>query len=255
MDHVIESIFKPQKVAVLMLLPECNMTCDFCVIEETFEAISYLDAIELIQDLKKNNYDTLILGGGEPTLWPHDVFKLAEFAKSLGFFVQIGTNATKLPEGFETSPYIDRWILPLESVNFDLHNDIRHFKNRHHQIMLTVLEKLKNENKSIIVSTVVTQKNKDELVLLMEFLKTYQLQGGNIYAWNVYKLLPWGRSGEKNYKELYLEDQIFEDLIAQLKKNVNPLKLTVRRNMYGSDRVDFFSSAHGLVKKMPKKNL
>lgn len=42
------------KVTVLMLLPHCNMECDYCVFEENFSSFTIESAHSLLLQLKEN---------------------------------------------------------------------------------------------------------------------------------------------------------------------------------------------------------
>ena len=79
------------------------MSCNFCITEDHFDAMSYAQASHLLDVLKQEGFQSVVLGGGEPFMWPGNVITLAEEAKGKGFIVQIGTNALALPEGFETN--------------------------------------------------------------------------------------------------------------------------------------------------------
>ncbi len=229
------------KVAVLMLKPECNMHCEYCVIEDDFSSFPYEVACELAIKLKAEGYNNLILGGGEPTLWRGDVFKLAHFSKSLGFFVQIGTNAIRLPLDFASNTDIDRWILPLDSSHEEIHNQLRHYKSSHFQIMMNVLGQLKKNKRDVYISTVVTSINKTSLDDMINFLNEYNCENKNLISWNLYQLLPLGRGGLVNWDTLKITTEEFDSIVAKLKSRDRNFKITVRKNMYASKNVDFFT--------------
>lgn len=244
-----------EKVAVLMLLPQCNMTCNYCVIENNFSSFTDIEAQNLLLQLKDQNYTNVILGGGEPTLWRGNVFQLAKFAKSLGFFVQIGTNGINLPKNYEKNHDIDRWIIPLDSNRPEIHNKLRHYKNQHFHIIEDVLKKLSTQNKSVYISTVLTQINKNHLVEMVTYLNQYNEFSSNLKSWNLYRLLPFGRGGFKHFDNLKLPIEEFDQFVQTIKNSVRNFKVTIRRNMYDSSNVDFFTFHNGKVLKLEKRPL
>src|SRR5437764_9917664 len=98
----------PASVAVMMLHPLCNMSCSFCVTEDAMGSFDFPQACRLLDRLQAEGFKSLVIGGGEPTAWPHRLFELSREAKSRGFGVQVGTNGILLPDGFERIDSVDR---------------------------------------------------------------------------------------------------------------------------------------------------
>ena len=70
-------------VAVIFLRPACNMSCSFCITENNFDAITYPQARDLLHLLKKEGFNNIVFGGGEPFEWPGDLLLLTQEAKEL----------------------------------------------------------------------------------------------------------------------------------------------------------------------------
>ncbi len=230
----------PPSIAVIMLLPGCNMTCNFCITEDRFGSFTFAEAVGLLDQIKSCGIQNIVMGGGEPTLWPHDPFRLAEEAKAMGFFVQLGTNGIKLPENFAKHPAIDRYVLPLESTEAHVHNEMRIYKKGHHPLILERLHRLRENKKSVTVSTVVTQKNRTHLEKLACFLRDYQKGGGLLHAWHLYKFIPEGRGGRPNEKELLLQDNEFDEDCKKIKGSDWGFPVFRRENMLHSKSVAFY---------------
>lgn len=228
------------QAAVVMLLPGCNMTCNFCITEGHLGTFTLEGADRLLDRIKNQGIRNVILGGGEPTLWRHDPFALAGRAKKKGFFVQLGTNGIKLPENFATHPAIDRYVLPLESAEAHPHNEIRIYEKGHHQIILERLRALKESGKSVTVSTVVTQKNSGHMNKLGRFLRAYHEDGGRLHAWHLYKFIPNGRGGRPNESKLLLEDSEFDEVCRKVKATDWGFPVFRRENMLHSKSVSFY---------------
>ncbi len=110
-----------KRIGVVMLQPSCNLTCPFCITEEGLESLTFENAVGLLDRFAAQGVTNVVLGGGEPTLWRHDVFRLAAAAKARGLFVQLGTNGVRLPDGFENHEAVDRYVLPLEAADPAIH--------------------------------------------------------------------------------------------------------------------------------------
>ena len=137
-----------RSIGVIMLQPACNMTCPFCITEDELESLPFERAVEILGTLEAEGVKNVVLGGGEPTLWKHDVYRLAAEAKSMGFFVQLGTNGVRLPEGFEHSGVVDRYVMPLDSTDPEVHDRLRPWTTSHHELILDRLRRLKAARKS-----------------------------------------------------------------------------------------------------------
>lgn len=230
----------PYKVAVIFLHPGCNMTCNFCITENNFDAIAPAQAADLLIRLKDEGFESVVFGGGEPFTWPGDLIALTQEAKQKGFIVQVGTNAVDLPEGFETIATIDRYVLPLESVDPRVHNQMRFYKQKHHQIILNCLERLKVARKSVTISTIVTKINHHEIKALATFLSQMNDPNGFIHAWHLYMFLPEGRGGHRNALDLLLCEDDFERVVKEVKEMGLSFPVFKRKDMYCSQTVDFF---------------
>jgi MoaA/NifB/PqqE/SkfB family radical SAM enzyme len=201
-------------------------------------------ARDLIYSLKKKGYETTVFGGGEPFFWPHDLKSLIQYAKSLEFLTQVGTNATCLPIDFEDWNFVDRWVLPLDGVTDSTHNQMRFFQNRHRAIIVDTLNKLKQRQRTVTISTVLTQVNASEILKIAEFLKELNTELNQnthfIHAWHLYQFIPQGRGGAKNQEQLLLPEQQYEYLVSAVKALALPFKIFKRKNMLFSETVEFF---------------
>ena len=229
--------------------PTCNMVCEFCVTEDDMETMTLQRAVELLHQMKSAGVEIVVLGGGEPLLWKPGIFNLAIEAQKLGFFVQLGTNGILLPQGFEKIDVIDRWVIPLESVNPSAHNRMRRYKNQHHQIIIEVLGKLKVARKSVTISTVVTTWNQSEILELAEFLRNYQTDSNHVHAWHLYQFVPEGRGGgSEKAQELQLPFSEYQNIFTLVKEKKLPFRIFKRSSMYNSRDVQFYFLETGQVK-------
>ncbi|MDR2841589.1 MAG: anaerobic ribonucleoside-triphosphate reductase activating protein [Spirochaetaceae bacterium] len=88
----------PGKLAAVIFFPICNLRCPWCqnrelvLNETTKDLIPLSEAIKYIEK-RKNVLNSIVLSGGEPTLFSN-IHILISHLKSLGFFVKIDTNGT-----------------------------------------------------------------------------------------------------------------------------------------------------------------
>jgi MoaA/NifB/PqqE/SkfB family radical SAM enzyme len=244
----------PYNVAVIFLHPACNMTCTFCITEDHFDAMTQDQAVGLLRLLKEEGFRSVVLGGGEPFQWPGDLLGLTREAKRLGFLVQIGTNAIALPEGFASVETIDRYVIPLESASSEVHNAMRFYKNRHHELIIGCLNRLRDAHKSVTLSTIITKINKDGLKSLAEFLMDLDRPRPFIHAWHLYKFIPEGRGGKSNADALMVSEQDYNNVCGQVLGMGLPFKVYRRKDMYRSRSVDFFWFEHGRLQRSSVRN-
>ncbi len=231
------------------------MTCNFCITEDGFNVISFSQAEELLGTIKKEGFKNVVFGGGEPFIWPENLIALTKKAKDEGFFVQVGTNAIALPENFEFIPTVDRYVLPLESAGADIHNSMRFYKHKHHQIILHSLRKLKAAHKSVTVSTIVTRMNYQGLKELAYFLTQLNSPERFIHAWHLYMFLPQGRGGSINASALSINENIYERVVDEVKQLDCSFSVYKRRDMYSSKTVDFFWVQDGQIRRGSEESL
>ena len=167
----------------------------------------------------------------------------------MGFHVQVGTNGIDLPEGFEYLDSIDRYVLPLESMDATVHDGLRIFPRSHHAIILDRLTRLREAGKSVTVSTVVTRQNIGGLDDVGRFLEAYRLAGAPLHAWHLYKFLPQGRGGLPNADRLCVDDAEYHRACDAVKQTGLGFHVYKRSDMYRSRSVGFFQAPLSAAKK------
>ncbi len=227
---------------VMMLQPKCNMTCSFCITEDTMDTMSYTVAESLLRDFKRRGFSSAIFGGGEPFFWPHDLKSILQFAKSLGLTTQIGTNAIKMPHDLASWNFVDRWVIPIDGASRDVHNGLRKFRARHWDIVTHALELLQIAGKSTTISTVLTTVNRHEILEIGEYLRRLQNLAKKpfLHAWHLYRFLPFGRGGRINRQHLEIPQSEYETLVRQVRELNLPFKVFKRENMQMSKTVEFY---------------
>ncbi len=228
------------EVAVLMLHSACQMRCPFCVTEGSLSPMSFDQAAGLLKDLRAEGFNNVVFGGGEPTLWRGGLEALARLAKQAGFLTQVGSNGIAMEGAIASSPFIDRWVLPLESPFADTHDRMRPLEGSHHALILERLERLRREGREVTLSTVVTRENGGELEDLADFLEGYVERGGRVHAWHLYRFLPLGRGGWINSPALGMSQGLYDACCDSARARVRSFRAYKRPDMFHSHDVDFF---------------
>ncbi|MBN2308618.1 MAG: radical SAM protein [Candidatus Hydrogenedentes bacterium] len=236
------------EVAVVFLHSGCNMNCGFCVTDDAVASMTFEQAVA-VQDyiLAERSIRNLVLGGGEPFTWPHDVVALARKAKEAGFFVQVGTNGVALPEDFERIDSIDRYVLPLESMDPAVHDAMRPYRGSHQAVVMGRLARLRHAGISTTVSTVVTAENIGGLGGIAAFLQDYCAAGGALHAWHLYRFIPEGRGGRPNAGRYGVTAAAYHEATNRVREMDAGFTILKRPDMYHSRSVDFFWYQQGRI--------
>lgn len=236
-------------VAVVLLHPRCNMTCTFCVTPDgAFEALGFDEAVGVLDRLVARGVRSVVFGGGEPFAWEHDLVALARAARERGLVVQVGTNGIALPAGFADLDAIDRWVLPLESVDAQVHDALRRHGPGHHALVLARLAALRAAGREVTVSTVVNAQSHHGIAALADLLRAYDEAGGRIHAWHLYRFLPYGRGGARNRARLELSAEDYAAAVETARALALPFRVFRRTDMYRSRNVEFTWRAGGRVR-------
>lgn len=231
-------------VVVFMLHGDCNMHCTFCINDAGMQCMTWEDALTGLDRAHDWGARTVVLGGGEPFTWPHDVVRLAQEAKARGFLVQVGTNALSLPDHWESLPWFDRWVLPIESVEACSHDRMRLTRGSHHEVIRARLDTLGRAARSVTLSTVVTATNADGLDALADWIRDYHTRWGNVHAWHLYRFIPHGY-GIRHAAELSLPGADYDAIVERIKSRGFAFQVYRRSDMSRSRTVEFLARRCG----------
>jgi MoaA/NifB/PqqE/SkfB family radical SAM enzyme len=237
----LERLDPGRRIASVFLLPDCDMACRFCASERGFDVMPFEEAEALLAGLARRGVTNVVLGGGEPLLWPHGLPRLALRASEMGHLVQVCTNGAALPEGFERLPGIDRWVLPLESADPGLHDRLRPREGGgHHALVVGRIEALARAGRPVTISTVVTRENVDALPGLAEWLARRRREGVRLHAWHLYRFLPVGRGGRRHAGALSVSGEAFRAVCEAARSRDLGFRVYRRDDMLRSRTVEFF---------------
>lgn len=236
MDARLENLDPRKWIASIFLLPDCDMFCRFCGSERDFATMSFDEAADLLRGLQATGIRSVVFGGGEPFVWPHGLLDLARLARALGFHVQVCTNGLAL----RIDGSVDRYILPIESMDPARHNARRVARADHHAVVMRRVDDLCDAGKDFTISTVVGRDNVDDLAAIGDFLAELRAEGAPLHAWHLYRFLPIGRAGTRNAERFDLERAAYLAAVAAMKKRCPDVSIFRRSDMLHSRSVEYF---------------
>lgn len=230
----------PDRIAVIFLQPQCNMTCRFCITQDGFSVMDPEDVRALLEGLAGLGVGNVIFGGGEPLAWPYDLLGPARYARELGMTVQVGTNGIALTPRIMQSPALDRFILPLESAEARVHDRLRRARGGHQAVILDRLEALAELGREVTLSTVITRANRDGLTGVAAWIAGYRARGGRVHAWHLYRFLARGRGGSIAGAELGTTAEEYRAACDEVATAFPGLPILRRPDMARSRTVGFY---------------
>lgn len=115
----------------------CNFSCEYCFPGSVTNKIRYprnVDTIvenfrilfnEYIEKHNKESFYINIVGGGEPTLWPHLNYFCENIKKEHDVFIKLTTNASRTLRWFkDNTQFVDKFTLSCHYKDVDIHRFI-----------------------------------------------------------------------------------------------------------------------------------
>lgn len=230
----------PIDVGVLMLTAHCGMGCEFCGADAYMKDLPPKKVQAALARLYGQGIRSLVLGGGEPFLWSGDLWALARSAKSSGFEVQVGTNGRALPGDFARREEVDRWVLPLESADSSVHDQLRPSEESHFAVIESALQACLQAGREVTISTVVSTVTAKGLEKIARKLEAWIAQGGRLHAWHLYRFQPEGRKGEANADRFFITEEEYLAAAEKVRSRHGRLNILLRPDLYHSHQVAFF---------------
>lgn len=187
----------------------CNNRCLFCLDHESQKDVKnkFLPLNDLKDKMLKariNNFDKLILSGGEPTIHP-EINEIASKAKELGFKrIQIITNGRMLSYKSFLNDLVNSGVneitLSVHGIDAKTYDKLTNTQNALAQVFKALVN-LKSYPKIIKnIDIVITKHNYQDILRMINFYSSFF----NIYEYDLLWLIPFGRAWE-NWDDLYIE--------------------------------------------------
>lgn len=200
------------KYITFEITSRCNMGCKFCFSNwrDGKKELTTDEVKETIKKLKNYGLEAINFTGGDPLL-RDDLIEILKYCKELLLTTIISTNGILLPKCKEVLKYLDFINLPLDSIDKDIHNEMRpNVMTNHHEFIISLINQINIEypNIKIKINTIVSKKNINSILLLGELFED------KIITWKLSQFLDGG-FGKKYKEEFYVS---FNDYIEVVKK-------------------------------------
>lgn len=147
-------------VAAIKITQRCNLHCKHCTwSNKIIKDLSFAEWKSIIDDLYQKGVTTIVIEGGEPTLY-RDIEKVMEYMKFKGLFMIFITNGTRDISGINPDVF---WI-SIDGMQ-ESDNAMRgsgHFEKASETIR-------KNSNKKIIVLTTISKTNAKDIEAMCHY--------------------------------------------------------------------------------------
>jgi len=179
------------KLAVDILVTwRCNLRCKKCCVPKTGKEADLSQFKETLDKLYNAGIRRILLTGGDPLI-REDIADIARHAKERGFDIYLSTNGLLLEEKWHgLAPYIS-WInLSLDCPTAETNETFigaggaLQFKNV--LSFLDYYERSDEKNAKVKLATVITQKNKEQIVQLGQLIYEEQ-KGYRPDIWRLYQ--------------------------------------------------------------------
>lgn len=123
-----------KKMLLIELTNKCNLACPYCHSrpnEGGNNALGYERLVRLLDECRENNFDTVIVSGGEPLVSP-DVFRFAEEIRNRGFNTDLCTNGILVTESkAETiAKYFPSVTVTLDTIDPEVYGKMKNCDKR-----------------------------------------------------------------------------------------------------------------------------
>lgn len=167
------------KAAWLNITRACNLRCDWCYALEQLAKCQNMDleyAKELADHLKSKGINTIILIGGEPTLYAN-LFELIAYLKSIGMAVEMATNGKRFSDPQFTRKIVEAGI---DGINISIKgvNESEYQANTHSsgfEQMVAGYRNLATLGVEPTISYVITSSDEEGFDAFVEMLKNEKL--------------------------------------------------------------------------------
>jgi MoaA/NifB/PqqE/SkfB family radical SAM enzyme len=184
----------------------CNLSCGFCYRSQG-AALDPQDGRRLIAAVRAAGAKRIVFAGGDPSLRP-DIGVLVPWAKYLGLRVEIQTNGHHVRPAFkEALLEADLIGLSLDGATAEAHDRFRSTRGNFRRV-LELLDFLERQDIQVIVRTVVTRRNYDDILDLGERLRGRK----NLCRWSLLEFSPVGL-GYRNQELYRLARPAFDELV------------------------------------------
>ncbi len=202
-----------EKTVCWNITSKCNENCKFCYRMICNKENTYEQNKRILDILINLKIDRITWSGGECLLYPH-LFDLMKEAHKNNIKNNIITNGKSLTPDIidEIEEYTDYITFSMDALNEEVNNCLGRGKN-HGKHIIELLDYLKNKKIKLKLNSIVTKKNIDSIKEVTDIVKHYK-----ILRWKIFKFISLRGKSIENKNEFYIEDEEYENLINEIKK-------------------------------------
>lgn len=186
----------------------CNFNCIHCYENAGKKGPDELSSEEIIKGIDKLadlGIASIAFSGGEPSIHPH-INEFIKHANDRGLYVSMATNGYVYNNYEKTKKLYDLGLqfvqISLDGVNPETHNKFRQKENSWERAVQAI-ENFKKVGVFVEVSTTVTQKNKNEIPEMIEFLRNM-----GVDWFMLYNFIPTGKGAGVSEIDLSPDDRL-----------------------------------------------
>lgn len=213
--------------------PKCNLNCDFCFALPDPAENGDIDEKKIVDEILEAGFSHLVFTGGEPTIRKKELLEIIPYAHKKGLKLGIDTNGYHLDDELIRTVKENNVTLglPLYSTNSEIHDNLVGSKG-HHQSVVSLLRKVKENGIKTKINTMVSKKNKDDLLGIGEII-----QNNSIDYWNIIRFKAYRKALSKKGDYDITEDE-FLDVVNNIKQKYPSIKIVGHTK--NEDRQEYF---------------
>lgn len=215
---------------------KCNEHCDFCY--RTFAPDLSLEENKTIADkLIEHGVEKITFAGGEPLLYK-DLFELVIYIKqkSPNIILSLTTNGLLISDEVHNKIInLFNWItFDLESPSIEYHKNV----GRSEMHFLKTIQNLRkfNDKINIKVNTVATKHNIDDIPLIWEIIKLF-----NVKRWKIFRYYAINYKAKENEDKFNITDSQYEKLMDRIMLIPDCKNTQIDFNDYDQFETTYFS--------------
>ena len=211
-----------QRLILLKVTTRCNLQCSYCWYSinpqlkvDIQEEMPLSTLKKLIKKIALQQKDVVYLSGGEPVL-RKDINNICQFIKRTGVTMYMTTNGTILDRLLSVSPWVDGFIVSIDSARANYHNACR----GQHRSTVENLKKLASKH-YVCASIVLSQKNIGQLGELADRCIEWGVKA-------IFCQLIWYPSYHDKFHEMCFSQkhaEVFKNSLNQLRQKKHSLRI------------------------------
>lgn len=233
---------KKPSVIHWMITSQCNLNCPHCFSfkRKDLNLAKNLIIADKIIDLRVKK---VVISGGEPLVMP-GILEIIGYLKKNNLVVRLDTNGLLLPKFINqlVKLQLDTIGISLDGSTPQIDQKMRLHKN-HFQSVIKSLEKLKKTKTKVIIHTLATKINYNDIPEIANLLQKYPIE-----SWVIFEYCPYGLA-YINRRKFQLKKGEFEKLKKSIsyKGKVNFCQIKDRVKAY------YFINSDGSIYTQPLK--